>query len=67
MTFPGAASSPHRWADALAGLVRAGRYRSLEVRKVNGEALNSDAAQALGPALREAGFSDGYRGFVVRA
>ncbi len=50
------------WATALADLVRNGRERSVEVRKVDGGAIPDDVAQV----LRDAGFADGYRGLVLR-
>jgi hypothetical protein len=45
--------------------VERGRYRSLEIRKVNGEPAREveDAAEQ----LRQAGFLDGYKGLVYRA
>jgi ATP-dependent Lhr-like helicase len=53
------------WASALHQLVERGRYRSLEIRKVNGEPAREveDAAEQ----LRRAGFVDGYKGLVYRA
>jgi ATP-dependent Lhr-like helicase len=62
VTFP-ATSDDVRWAEALAGLVRNGVERSLEVRKVDGGHLTPPVIAA----LKAAGFSDGYRGLVVRA
>ena len=62
VTFPAAASDP-RWAAALAALVRRGAERSVEVRKVDGEPVAGEIADA----LRRAGFVDGYRGLVLRA
>jgi ATP-dependent Lhr-like helicase len=53
------------WAEALAALVKDGRARQIEIRKVNGEAL--DASGAVGAALRRHGFADGYRGLVARS
>jgi ATP-dependent Lhr-like helicase len=53
------------WAEALAGLVKDGRTRSVEVRKVNGEAITPQSSWAA--ALRAAGFVEGYRGWVARA
>ena len=51
------------WASALADLVRTGRERSVEVRKVDG----GEIPEAVGKALRSAGFADGYRGLVLRS
>jgi ATP-dependent Lhr-like helicase len=53
------------WADALASLVKDGRARSVEVRKVNGEPL--DGKSPLAAILKRHGFVDSYRGVVVRA
>jgi ATP-dependent helicase Lhr and Lhr-like helicase len=52
------------WVDALLGLVKDGRYGSIEVRKIDGVAL---ADQPVAVALRAAGFLDGYKGLVYRA
>jgi ATP-dependent Lhr-like helicase len=64
VTFPAAAHDP-RWAGALAGLARSGRFRSVEVRKVDGAPLAAIPA-GVRAALIDAGFVDGYRGLVVR-
>ncbi|MGZ4739687.1 MAG: Lhr family helicase [Ilumatobacteraceae bacterium] len=62
VTFP--ASIDGSWAEALATLVKDGRQRSVEVRKVNGAPIDRKGPEAL--ALLTAGFADGYRGFVLR-
>ena len=62
VTFPGAADDPS-WVEALAGLVRDGRVRSLEITTVDGELV---ATTPWADALRGAGFVDGYRGLVSR-
>ncbi|MGZ4791371.1 MAG: Lhr family helicase [Ilumatobacteraceae bacterium] len=62
VTFP--ASIDGSWAEALATLVKDGRQRSVEVRKVNGAPIDRKGPEAL--ALLAAGFADGYRGFVLR-
>ena len=64
VTFP-AADTDTGWAEALAALVKDGRVRSVEVRKVNGEGLAPSSGWA--QALIAAGFVEGYRGFVARA
>ena len=64
VTFP-AADTDTGWADALAALVKDGRVRSVEVRKVNGEGIAPSSGWA--QALSAAGFVEGYRGFVARA
>jgi ATP-dependent Lhr-like helicase len=64
VTFPASASDPG-WAEALALLVKEGRARSVEVRKLDGVPVvpTSDVAGH----LRRAGFVEGYRGWVVRS
>ena len=64
VTFP-LAEGDTAWAEALAGLVKDGRARTVEVRKVNGEAIMPQSAWAA--ALQAAGFVEGYRGWVARA
>jgi ATP-dependent helicase Lhr and Lhr-like helicase len=53
------------WADALARLVKDGRVKGVEVRKVNGEAIDRRSPEAA--ALLAAGFADGYRGLTLRS
>ena len=56
------------WAQALADLVRAGRARRLEVRKVDGEPLVSSPVRAeVTAAALEAGWTEGYKGLQFRA
>jgi ATP-dependent helicase Lhr and Lhr-like helicase len=62
VTFPEAADTS--WADALASLVKDGRSRSVEVRKVDGSPIDRHGAQAT--ALLAAGFAECYRGFAIR-
>jgi ATP-dependent Lhr-like helicase len=62
VTFPAATDAV--WAEALATLVKDGRQRAIEVRKVNGEPVDRKGVEAT--ALLAAGFADGYRGFVLR-
>ena len=63
VTFPKAADDD-RWVEALAGLVKDGRLRSLELQRIDGDpALPSPIA----PRLRGVGFVDGYRGLVLRS
>ena len=64
VTFP-AAAGDLGWADALASLVKDGRSRSVEVRKVNGEPITP--AMPVAVALQSAGFTEGYKGWSVRA
>jgi ATP-dependent Lhr-like helicase len=62
--FSGAVADPS-WADALVALVKTGRARSVEVRRIDGDGL-TDAPEDIVEILRSAGFVDGYRGLVHR-
>jgi ATP-dependent Lhr-like helicase len=62
VTFP-AASADDGWVDAVVSLVKDGRTRSLDVRKVDGGPVGDSPWAA---TLRVAGFADGYRGLVLR-
>jgi ATP-dependent Lhr-like helicase len=62
VTFP-AASNDQSWLDAVVALVKDGRVRSLEVRRIDGIPA---AESPLAAMLRGAGFLDGYRGLVMR-
>jgi len=64
VTFP-AAATDSGWAEALALLVKNGRARSVEVRKVNGQSIVP--AMPWAAALQAAGFVEGYKGWSVRA
>ena len=64
VTFPAAASND-AWADALAGLVKDGRARHVEVRKLDGDTI--DPASAWAATLKRVGFVDGYRGLALRS
>jgi len=59
-----AAATDESWATALAFLVSGHRARSLEVRKVDGEAL--DPRSAVAACLASVGFVEGYRGMTLR-
>ena len=63
ITFP-AAATELVWTDALASLVKDGRVRSLEIRKIDGAAV--EATGPLVDALKRVGFVDGYRGLTLR-
>ena len=64
VTFPHTLDD-RSWAEALADLVRGGRLRKVEVRKVDGEPLASSAVGAdITSAATAAGFVDGYRGLT---
>ena len=63
LMFP-AGVNDHGWAEAMATLIKDGRVRSLEVRKIDGEPVG-----ASGPVveqLKRVGFVDGYRGLTLR-
>jgi ATP-dependent Lhr-like helicase len=64
VTFP-ATDTDTGWAEALALLVKNGRARSVEVRKVNGEPIAP--AMPWAAALQAAGFVEGYKGWSFRA
>jgi ATP-dependent Lhr-like helicase len=64
VTFPGATDDTG-WAEALAALVKNGRVRAVEVRKVNGEPIAP--AMPWAAALLAAGFVEGYKGWSIRA
>ena len=65
LRFP-AANDDHRWVGALAELVEAGRFRSLEIRAVDGADVH-DAPPEVRDALEGAGFQLGYKGWVKRS
>jgi ATP-dependent Lhr-like helicase len=66
VTFPNALIDTS-WTQALQMLVRDGRLKSLEIRKVNGDTLTgADAPEGFVELLRAAGFADGYRGMTFR-
>jgi ATP-dependent Lhr-like helicase len=52
------------WPDALVSLVKDGRIRRIELARIDGEPA---AASPFAATLRDAGFADGYRGFVLRS
>jgi ATP-dependent Lhr-like helicase len=54
------------WAPALRQLVDNGRYRSLEIRKIDGVPVRDEAVRRGADELRAAGFGEGYRGLVYR-
>ena len=64
VVFPDAVLDPS-WAEALVTLVKTGRARSIEVRKIDGKGLSEAPAGVL-EILRTAGFVDGYRGLTHR-
>jgi ATP-dependent Lhr-like helicase len=66
VTFAGAGVD-REWADALAALVHDGRMRSVEIRKINGPSVaESPDGGWVAEIAHAAGFTDGYRGLVLR-
>ncbi len=66
VTFPSALDDTS-WSAALISLVKDGRMKSVEIRKVNGDGLTGPAVpDGLVELLRSTGFADGYRGLVAR-
>jgi ATP-dependent Lhr-like helicase len=63
-----AAEDDDRWLSALVSQVKDGRVRSVEVRKIDGEAVASlpPAGAVIAERLVAAGFVHGYRGLVLR-
>jgi ATP-dependent Lhr-like helicase len=62
-----AAEVDHDWVGALASLVHDGRTRSMEIRKINGSNIGeSPDGSWVTEIAHAAGFSDGYRGLVLR-
>jgi hypothetical protein len=61
--FP-AAEHDVSWAESFAKLVKDGRRRSIEIRKIDG--IEIDARHECVPILERAGFVGGYRGWVLR-
>lgn len=56
--------SADRWADALASLTKDGRLRKIDLTRIDGAPATE--SPFVDP-LREAGFTDGYRGLTSRA
>ncbi|HEY9557270.1 MAG TPA: hypothetical protein VIR58_11075, partial [Acidimicrobiales bacterium] len=63
--FPVAAEGDHRWVEALAQLVDSGRLRQLELRTIDGTAVNEVDAE-LHAALEQSGFQQAYKGWTRR-
>jgi ATP-dependent Lhr-like helicase len=61
LTFPDVDGGPI--ADALAGIVKDGKLRRIELRQIDGLPAGE---HALADPLRAAGFADGYRGLTLR-
>jgi ATP-dependent Lhr-like helicase len=56
-------SDPSQWADALAGIVKDGRLRKIELQRIDGLPVGESP---LAEGVRSAGFVDGYRGLTLR-
>jgi hypothetical protein len=67
VTFPASLARPV-WVDALVGLVKNGRTRAIDVRKIDGAAHAADdpRVRAVREALCARGFVAGYRGLGLR-
>jgi ATP-dependent Lhr-like helicase len=65
LRFPAGQHDP-RWADALGRLVDAGRFRSLEIRAVDGVGVHDGPAEVR-DALQQAGFQQAYKGWTRRS
>ncbi len=65
LRFP-AAADDDRWAEALGQLVDTGRFRSLEVRSVDGVDVH-EAVPEVRDALQRAGFQRAYKGWSRRS
>ena len=63
LRFP-AATTDDRWAAALAALVDIGRFRSLELRAIDG--VDVHATPEVHDSLRGAGFQPAYKGWIKR-
>ena len=63
LRFP-AAATDDRWAAALADLVAVGRFRSLELRSIDG--VDVHATPEVHDSLRGAGFQPAYKGWIKR-
>ncbi len=62
-TFPTSEAQAPRWAEALAGLVRRGRLRKIELTKADGLPIHETGWPQV---LTAAGFTEGYRGLTFR-
>ena len=56
-------NEPATWADALAGLVKDGRLRRIELQRIDGVPVGESP---IADATHAAGFVDGYRGLTLR-
>jgi ATP-dependent Lhr-like helicase len=65
LRFP-AGLEDDRWAAALGGLVDRGRFRSVELRTIDGTAVHEAGPEVLA-TLEQAGFRAAYRGWTRRS
>jgi hypothetical protein len=63
VTFPRTRELDH-WPEALQSLAKDGRFRTLEIARVDGEPVG--AAPEIAERLKDAGFGDGYKGLTFR-
>ena len=63
MTFPRTLELDH-WPEALQSLAKDGRFRSLEIARVDGDPVME--SPEVGQRLEDAGFTDGYKGLTFR-
>lgn len=63
LTFP-AATEGSGWIDAVVALVKEGRFRKLDLHRIDGIPAHESA---IAERLRVAGFVDGYRGLTLRS
>ncbi len=61
---PGTLELDH-WPEALQSLAKDGKVRSLEIARVDGDPVGEAAEVA--QRLKDAGFTDGYKGLTFRA
>ena len=63
VTFPRTLDLDH-WPEALQALAKDGRVRSLEIARVDGDPVGE--APEVAARLKDAGFTDGYKGLTFR-
>ena len=64
VTFPRTLELDH-WPEALQSLAKDGKVRALEIARVDGDPLSESPEVA--QRLKDAGFTDGYKGLTFRA
>ena len=63
-TFASSEAEPAAWIEALSTLVKDGRFRRLELHRIDGIPVRESPLRS---ALEAAGFVGGYRGLVLHA